>query len=268
MNTPLLILLLLGGGPGQLPGDPAPDNKAEAEEARAIAKKLAGEYVFQLDRSSEKKLRMEPEPVFRWTSELGRRFYSDVYLWTYEGRPEVVASLTSVYGTRRKMETEIHSLSTGQPLFLQDGKVVWEPSSPGVEWKPVPGGPKPGSTAAARLHQMRTLAAQFSVLAEYDSDKWGLRLLRAPVYRYRSEEQQVLDGALFAFAKGGTDPEAFLMIEARGKSDDVEWQFAFARYNGYCTLRAVHEDKEVWRVGKLTTKEMTDPKRPYFCLRK
>jgi len=153
VNTALMVLLLLGHGPSQPPSTPAPDkadNKAEAEEARAVAKKLAGEYVFQLDKSSDKKLKLEPEPVHRWLLQLDRRFYSDVYVWTNEGRPEVIASITNVYGPRRAMETEIHSLSTGLPLLSHDEKVVWEPERPGVELKPIPGAPKPGSTAVVR----------------------------------------------------------------------------------------------------------------------
>src|SRR5262249_9572286 len=53
VNPTLMVLLLLGQGPSQPPTPPAADkadNKAEAEEARAVAKKLASEYVFQLDK--------------------------------------------------------------------------------------------------------------------------------------------------------------------------------------------------------------------------
>ena len=267
MNTPLLILSLLGGGPSQPPSPPVPDTKAEVDEASATAKKLTSEYVFQLDKSSDRKLRLEPEPVLRWINQLERRFYGHVYVWTHEGRPEVVASITTVFGPTRKMETEIHSLSTGLPLMSLDGKILWEPRSPGVEWKPLSGVLKPGDTAAVRLQQMRTLAAQFSVLADYGSGPEELRLLRTPIYRYESAKQHVRDGALFAYAKG-TDPETFLLLEARGQKDDLQWQFAFARFNGNCAIRAVHDDKEVWQVSRLSLKENTDAKQPYYGLRK
>jgi hypothetical protein len=269
VNAQLAILLLLGGGPGQPPADP-PDTKAEAEEAGTGAKKLVGEFVVRLEKS-DKKLRLEPEPVLSWTNSLERRFYGNVFVWTHEGRPEVLASVNNVFQTGRKArETELLSLSTGQPVLSHDGGVVWEPSRPGVEWKPLPGAPKPGATAAARLQQMRTLAGQFSVVADYGSkkeQKEELRLLRTPIYRYESGGQGVADGALFAFTKA-TDPEAILMIEARGKKDEVEWQFAFARLNAYCTLRAVHQDKEVWQVDRLPAKTLSDRKQPYFSLRK
>jgi hypothetical protein len=268
VNTTLTVLLLLGHGPSQPPSTPEKaDNKAEAEEARAVAKKLAGEYTFQLDKSSDTKLKLEPDPVLRWLLQLDRRFYSDVYVWTYEGRPEVIASITNVYGQRRAMETEIHSLSTGQPLLSHGGKVIWEPERAGVELKPIPGAAKPEATAAARLKQMRALAAQYSVTAVYGKMKEDMRLLPTPIYRYASEKQGVTDGALFAFARG-TDPEAFLMIEARKGKDGLEWQFAFARFNGHASLRAVREDREVWQVDALSVKVNTDPKQPYCGIRK
>jgi hypothetical protein len=281
VNTALMVLLLLGQGPS-LPPTSQPsstptaekadngkaDNKAEAEEARAVAKKLAGEYVFQLDKSSGKELKLEPEPVFRWLLQLDRRFYSDIYVWTHEGRPEVVAAITNVYGLRRAMETEIHSLSTGLPLMTHGAKVVWEPQRPGVELKPMPDAPKPDRTAAARLKQMRSLAAQYSVVADYGNmKKENLRLLPTPIYRYASERQGVTDGALLAFVRG-TDPEVFLMIEARKGGDGVEWQHAFVRFVGHASLRAVRDDREVWQVDALPARVNTDPKQPYYGLRK
>src|SRR5262245_24708966 len=265
-----MVLALLGGAPGQQPATP-PDTKAEAAEASDLAKKLVADYVVQIETSAGKKvkLKMESEPVLRWTNHLGRRFYGDVYVWTHEGRPEVVASVTTIFTARPSIYTEIQSLSTGRPVLSRDEKVVWEPSDPGVEFKLLPGAPKPGATGGARLIEMRALAAQFSVVADYGIDKEqkeDLRLLSTPIYRYQSAEQGVADGALFAFTKG-TDPDAFLMIEARGKKDDVEWQFAFARFNGSCALRAALKDNGVWQVDRLPTKTIADPKHPYFNFR-
>jgi hypothetical protein len=137
-----------------------------------------------------------------------------------------------------------------------------------VELKPIPGAPKPGPTAGVRLTQMRALAAQYSVVAEYaNMKKEDMRLLPAPVYRYASEKQGVTDGVLFAFVRG-TDPEAFLMVEARTGKDGVEWQYAFARFVGHASLRAVHGDREVWQVDALPVKVNLDPKQPYFAIRK
>jgi hypothetical protein len=268
MNTTLTVMLLVGVGLGQTAGGSTadnPDDKAEAAQARAVAKMMAAEYVFQLDRTSGQELQREREPILRWLLHLDRRFHSDVYVWTHEGRPEVVAGITNVYGNRRAMETEIHSLSTGLPLMSHDGKVVWEPERPGVEWKPMPEAAKPGSTAAARLSQMRSIAAQYTVTGVYGGMKEDLRLLTAPIYRYASAKQDVTDGAIFAFARG-TDPDALLMIEARAGGD--QWQHTFVRFCGHCSLRAVREGREVWQVDVLPARVNTDPKQPYFGLRR
>ncbi len=270
MNTAFLLLLLLGQAPSLPASPPAaeqPDNQSEADEARAVAKKLAGEYVFQLDKESGIELRREPEPVFRWLLQLDRRFYSDVFVWTHEGRPEVVAAITNVYGQRRAMETEIHSLSAGLPLLTHNEKVVWAPNQPGVELEPISDAPKPGPTAASRLKQMRTLAAEYSLAAQYGNNKEELRLLSSPIYRYASEKQGVTDGALFTFARG-TDPEVFLMIEARKGECGEEWQHAFVRFVGHASLSARRDGREVWQVDAIPAKLNTDPKEPYFGLRK
>jgi hypothetical protein len=76
----------------------------------------------------------------------------------------------------------------------------------------------------------------------------------------------VVDGGLFAFTKG-TDPDAFLLIEAREKKDDVGWRFAFARFNGSCVWRAVLKGNEVWQVDRLPGKTISDPKQPYCNFR-
>src|SRR5262245_48910141 len=270
MNAALMVMLLVGDGLAQAPSGSAaysPDDKAEATQARAVARLMAAQYNFQLDKSSGQKLHQEPEPILRWLLQLDRRFHSDVYVWTHEGRPLVVAAITNVYGARRVMETEIHSLSTGFPLLSHNGQVVWEPERGGAEWEPMPDAPKPGRTAVARLTQMRSLAAQYTVTGVYGKMKEELRLLPAPIFRYASEKQGVTDGALFAFARG-TDPDAFLMIEARQGEGGGEYQYTFVRFCSHCSLRAVREGREVWQVDVLPTSVITDPKQPYYALRK
>jgi hypothetical protein len=273
VNTLLIILALLNADLDQPPPALSPENKAEAEQASATATERVAGYAVRLAESlndqlgGERQLKREPDPVLRWTNHLNRRFYGDIYLWTYEGRPEVVASVTTIFTASAATYTEIQSLSTGRPILSRDEKNVWEPAEPAVTFQPLPGAPKPGATAANRLRQMRELAAQFSVVAEYvNEQKEALRLLTTPIYRYQSAAQGVSDGALFAFTKG-TDPDAFLLIEARGEKDSLSWQYAFARFNGSCDLRAVHKGDEVWQVNRLPGKMISDPKQPYFNFR-
>jgi hypothetical protein len=265
MNAALIVLALTGG-PTLPPGTPSVDTKAEAEEAGVAARTTAAEFDVRIDGT---KLRMEPVPVLRWTNHLGRRFYGIVYVWTRAGRPEVVATITTIFTNTKSTHTEIQSLSTNRPVLARGGKVVWEPASAGVGFTPLPGAPRPAATAGARLLQMKSLARQFSVVADYGfakEQREELRLLAAPVFRYASAARGVTDGALFAFTKG-TDPDAFLLIEARGKPSAPEWQYALARFSGSCALRATLRGKEVWRVGRLPGKTTRDPKQPYSNFR-
>jgi hypothetical protein len=273
VNTSLLILWLLAVGPGQVADSPPIETKAEADKASAAARERATTYVIRLAESPDKQvnadnpLKMAPEPVFRWTNHLGRRFYGDIYVWTLDGRPEVVASITTIFTDRVSTYTEIQSVSTGRPVLSRDEKIVWEPSAPGVDFQPLPGAPKAAAAAPARLTQMRALAAQFSLVADYEKEQTeNLRLLASPIYRYQSAAQGVADGALFAFTKG-TDPDAFLLIEARGDQDAPQYHFAFARFNGSCALRALHKDTAVWHVDRLASKTISDPRQPYFNFR-
>jgi hypothetical protein len=54
----------------------------------------------------------------------------------------------------------------------------------------------------------------------------------------------VIDGALFAYVPT-TDPEVFLMIEARETKDGLQWQYAFAPMSVY-GLRGMCNGRVVW----------------------
>jgi hypothetical protein len=50
------------------------------------------------------------------------------------------------------------------------------------------------------------------------------------VYRYASEEDHVVDGALFALVEV-TDPEVWVLLEARRDGERLAWHYALARMN-------------------------------------
>jgi hypothetical protein len=82
-----------------------------------------------------------------------------------------------------------------------------------------------------------------------------LRLLPQPVYRYAAPKQGVHSGGLFAFVEG-TDPDIFLLIEAREKdAAGATWQYAAARMVSTAGVRLTHRDKEVWSDRVLTWNE-------------
>src|SRR5262249_6794274 len=140
----------------------------------------------------------------------------DVFLWTYRGRPEVIASIFShpLEGRQeRQLCHELQSLSESVLVVDRDSTNRWEPRVPGIELKPVAGAPTPATSAAQRAVQLRALAREFSGRSLSDTGQaWELRLLPKPLHRY--EGPDVLDGSLFAFVStAGTDPEIILLLE-------------------------------------------------------
>ena len=116
-----------------------------------------------------------------------------------------------------------------------------------MELKPIAGAPVPADSAAARLRQMRDLAQEFTSRqtnrAGVDSD---MRLLAQPIYRYEETKGDLIDGGLFVFVQG-TDPEIFLLIEARRSPTGMaEWRFGATRMHGI-DLRVYRHGKVVWK---------------------
>jgi hypothetical protein len=140
---------------------------------------------------------------------------------------------------------DFSSLSTGPVVAEERRSAVWSPSRGGVEFKPVPDAPKPAEGAEARLRQMRDLAHSFAVSDDFRTNGWQtLRPMPKPFARYGRPGTPLIDGAVFCFALG-TDPEAYLMLEARAGGDGPSWQYAFAPQTTYA-LRASWKGREVW----------------------
>jgi hypothetical protein len=58
---------------------------------------------------------------------------------------------------------------------------------------------------------------------------------------------------IFAFVLG-TDPEVFLLLEARHSKDTPRWQFGLARMNND-SLAVTHHDQEVWSIHRADLKD-------------
>jgi hypothetical protein len=116
----------------------------------------------------------------------------------------------------------------------------------------VPAAAAPADTPAQRRRQLRDLAAEFEVSVQSDQNRYELRVLSRPLYRYSQAEGGVLDGALFAFVEG-TDPELILTIETQ--SDKPRWVFACGRLTRWAIEvrhrgRLVSEFREMTGAGE------------------
>jgi hypothetical protein len=149
----------------------------------------------------------------------------------------------------------------------RDGTTVWRPSRPGLELKPIPGAAAPADSAPARLRQMRALAQEFTGRqTNREGVDRDMRLLAQPIYRYENTKGDLIDGGLFVFVLG-TDPEAFLLIEARRSSGGaLEWRFGATRMNSI-NLRLNHLGSEVWNSPEIPWPQVWDSREPYVVFR-
>ena len=68
-----------------------------------------------------------------------------------------------------------------------------------------------------------------------------------PLYRYDAERHGVIDGAVFAFTLG-TDPELFVVLEARDNRDGSRtWEYALAAMTCWA-VEVKHQGRPVWQV--------------------
>jgi hypothetical protein len=260
----LMVLAPLLGLAGFAQPGSQKDEKALVEEFRAFAKGEAATYTCRLE-GSDRPLRFHPEPVLTYSNPIMGRVYGNVFIWTAEGRPEVIADIYRFFsGSPPHRGNAFHSLSLGKVTAEREGAVVWSPTRPGVEFNPIPGAPAPAESAAARLRQMRALAQEFTSRqtnrAGIDRD---MRLLSKPLYRYEGTKGDLIDGSLFVMVQG-TDPEILLLIEARRTRDGApEWRFSAARSHGI-DLRLYHRGDLIWRAPEIPWSQIIDRREPFW----
>jgi hypothetical protein len=82
-----------------------------------------------------------------------------------------------------------------------------------------------------------------------------------PGYRYKSEDDNILDGTIFIFAQG-TDPEAILLLESRRTNAGNQWQFVLARQTGH-QMNGFYKQENVWNVPTVRGQQKLVRTQPY-----
>jgi len=206
----------------------APKAKDEKGKWVPLFQHYAGEYKIGVGPDANEEARRLPEPLLRWWQPVRGGDDGALYLWAREGRPVAVLTFFTykLPDGMRCITHERHSFAAGPVEATWRGDKVWRTSKPGLAFKPVPNAPVPADTAPGRLRQMQDLMRDFSAnTIDSKGSTWPLRPLVKPLYRYEAKA----DGALFALVQG-TDPEAFVVLEARGDGKDAHWEYAVARF--------------------------------------
>lgn len=253
-------LVVAAPGRAQGPADP-PANRENIATALRLAQAAAAEYDIAL--AGGERLELVREPVLRWSNPVVGEIHGNVYLWVRDGRPLVVASLHKWFSPKTVFEHEFQSLAEGPLRATFHGAPAWETSGPGLHFADLPGAGAPAGTEAQRLFQMKQFVKEFAVTKKaYDGTESELRLLAQPVARYAVPKNGIVQGAMFTFVQG-TDPDLFLLIEARGENAaSVRWQIAAARMTA-AEVRLRHRDKEIWKAEIHPWADVFDHKHGY-----
>jgi hypothetical protein len=243
----------------------APVNKAQIEAALELATSEADKYEISLPNVKAPAKRVA-EPVLKWSNPSVGEIHGNVFLWTIDGRPAVIGSLYKWFTPHTHMSHEFHSLAETPLAAKYGGAEVWRTREGGARFAPLKGAPPPAATAPQRLLQMRRLARGFTATkTERDGVTQELRLLTQPLYRYTAADDGLADGALFVLVQG-TDPEVFLLIEARGEKDSLSYWFAATRMNGV-EFRLRYQDREVWVAETMPWREIASHDEIYTSFR-
>jgi hypothetical protein len=229
--------------------DPPAASAKAIERLQALNLEEARQWQMQLDDGGQTKATLVEKPIYIWTNPTrSDGQHGAVFVWTHRGRPVAVGSIFSHPEKGQRMIChEAHSLAEGKLTPQRAAaKEEWSPKAP-VPMLPLPGAPKPEASAARRLLQMRSLARDITAHSnDFQKERWDLRLLPQPLYRYDKPEGDVVDGTLFAFVtSAGTDPEVILVLEARKAASGLAWHYRAIRFSD-SDLFVQHSGKEIW----------------------
>lgn len=197
-------------------------------EINAVEAKLWDLYV---DEERQTTAELLDRPIYVWTNPTkGGGQFGSVFLWTHAGRPIAVASIFAhPVKENRQVVHELHSLAPRliYPECRDGHPETWAPKA-GVSLQPFPDAPAPDASPTKRLLQMRKLGRELGGhTVDWRKQRWELRLLPQPLYRYGKANGEVLDGALFAMVTdAGTDPEILVQIEATKEG----WRYGLMRF--------------------------------------
>jgi len=248
------------------PGPTADLEKDQKAVTLQLTRLAAEKYEFILAETNTDQPKLLTEPVQTWSNPAAGQVHGYVYLWTLGGRPAVVGSLFKWFSPHTHMSHEFQSLAE-QPLIGKfEGKEVWICREPGIRFAALADAPRPIDSKAQRLLQMREIARNCTVTKrERDGAVSELRLQPQPIYRYEAPQTGIIDGGLFAFVQG-TDPDLFLLLEARKNGDGVKWQFAASRMNSVA-LSLRYRDQQIWQVDVLPWSDVNGHRLSYTSFR-
>lgn len=221
-----------------------------AERLLTLYRGEALDYQIYRDAKRQQKLVFDPTPIYSWTNPAKDALQQGVlFVWTHRGCVEVVGGAWSQpLGAQRGVYHEFNSFSpeTLKPIRASQAAFTWSPQS-AVKRQSIADAAVPADNERKRLLQLRALAREFSAhTVAPDGQRWELRVLAQPLYRYQSTDDALVDGGVFAFvSSAGTDPEILMVMEAAKVDGVTQWQCAFERLSVYSAY-IERAGRQVW----------------------
>lgn len=245
------LLLAMGNVPARAE---QADEKELADKRLEFMLNSVRDFDLLPDADAEHPWKLDPTPLLRWSNPVGGVPDGIIVMWTDGARPSVLAQ---VFQTKDGYWVhEFQSVALGPFVMRAGNQVAWEPRKAGVEFRRIDDVQPPADSRIKRLTQMRNIVQRFAAYDDFkiratdtETTRHELRLMPKPLYRYEVLQQQVVDGALFAFALG-TDPELFILLEARDNAGgDRSWHYALAAMTAWA-VEVKYNDKSIWSVGE------------------
>ncbi len=185
--------------------------------------------------------------------------HGKVYLWTDKGRPIIIGAIFSSHDNdvkgARVLGVRFNLLVDGSVTGSRFDEVFWQCDDHSAKWKEGLTDLVPSDSRTTRLSQMKNIVRQF----ETSSGTNLSRLLPQPIFRYPEKTAGVTDGAIFSYCRG-TDPNAYLQIEAR----QDRWFLACYRDEAGNRLEVRKGDNVVWSFDRQVPKDRFQTEPFYF----
>jgi hypothetical protein len=242
---------------GQEPLPARPEEKQDDSKAFMEYVDLVEVRVVGADQS----VKAVPRRLFRYDDQVRHIAEGGIWAWG-EGRPvAMIKSWRNADGRR----TRAFSL-TSEALVTAHGPqaLVWRPESLQVAPKPLTGAPVPDRSETVRLRHLKEQARRFSAYEMWDPEnsRFEMRLLVQPVHRYRDDERQIIDGAVFLLAVDN-NPQIVVLIEMLAtETNGSRWQYLLARVSS-AELHVALDGREVWSEDR-TPRIVGSPIGPYW----
>ena len=199
-----------------------------------------------------KELKLNPKPILRYNDQPRGILDATLWSWSNGGRPSAIIKLEKYRKDAAHPREWLDNLTSFSPgLIRAEWKhgVTWQAQQPALTLKTIHDGPRPATSEAARLFQMKRLARRFtcSFYDIFTKQRNEMRLLTTQLLRYSDADEGIIDGVMFGFANNGTNPDCLFVVELQEAKDGVQsWNYGFSGMT-QGELTAKLGDGTVWK---------------------